>query len=82
VSSSLFLGAGTVTEVACLRSNTELIGSVSIVDGNSSYQTLTQHALNGKNHSRMTGKPEVKSRPNLQPRGREVAFEEIAIDLL
>src|SRR3981189_691296 len=31
-------------EVACLRSNAELIGSVSIADGNSNYQTLTQPA--------------------------------------
>jgi hypothetical protein len=32
--------------------------------------------------SRMTGKPEVKSRPNSQLRGREVGFEEIAVPLL
>jgi hypothetical protein len=37
-----FLAAVTVTGVACLPSNTELIGSVLIADGNSSYQMLTQ----------------------------------------
>jgi len=36
------LGAVTVTEVACLRSNIGRIGSASIVDGNLSYQTLTE----------------------------------------
>ena len=30
---------------------------------------------------RLTGKPEVKSRPNSQLRGREVGFGEIAIDV-
>ena len=30
----------------------------------------------------LTGYPEVKSRPNSQLRGREVGFEEIAVDLL
>jgi hypothetical protein len=47
----LFLGAVTVTEVACLRSNTEPIGSASIVDGNSSYQTLTQPVQSKANTS-------------------------------
>jgi len=33
-------------------------------------------------NDRVTDKPEVESRPNSQLRGREVSFEEIAIDLL
>ena len=32
--------------------------------------------------ARVTGKPEVKPRPISQLAGREVGFEEIAIDLL
>jgi len=41
-------------------------------------ERLTQH-LDG---TRVTAKPEVKSRPNSQLRGREVGLEEIAADFL
>jgi hypothetical protein len=45
---------------------------------------VTSLATDGRtslDYSRATGKPEAKSRPNSQLRGREVGFEEIAIDL-
>jgi hypothetical protein len=54
------LGAVTVTEVACLRSNTEPIGSASIVDGNSSYQTLTKTScVRGRSSNQLNYAPRI-----------------------